>query len=68
MFGQPVERLCCPSCGGSEISTPYRTESVIYLACDCCSRVWVIETAVSEKPVERFSTRQEPRQRDKKLS
>jgi hypothetical protein len=39
----------CPTCGHTSISAPYRTDSVVYMACDECSAVWPVEVPASKK-------------------
>jgi len=35
--------VSCPTCGSPEISSPYRDEGVVYLACGKCQTVWPVE-------------------------
>jgi hypothetical protein len=38
--------MVCHVCGHPNISAPYRSETVIYLACDRCGSVWATDTSL----------------------
>jgi len=40
--------VTCPTCQALDISAPYTTDSVVYLACGKCFVVWPVEITRSQ--------------------
>jgi uncharacterized Zn finger protein len=61
MWDRRLRPMTCHICGSTEIHAPYRSNDVIYLACEHCGTVWPFETPVSETPISAILTRMNPK-------